>query len=58
MDSLSEVGRKQQILRDAARGHRAVKLRTHDSGASVLEGIYARGDRPFLAGKTHRAVGA
>jgi len=47
MDALSEVARKQQILRDAARGHRAVKLRTHDADASVLEGIYARGDRPL-----------
>ena len=47
MDSLSEVARKQQILRDAARGHKAVKLRTHESNASVLEGIYARGDRPL-----------
>src|SRR5439155_16115703 len=45
--SLSEVGRKQQILRDAARGNRGVKLRMHDSGASVLEGIFARGDRPL-----------
>jgi radical SAM family uncharacterized protein/radical SAM-linked protein len=47
MDPLSEVGRKQQILRDAARGHKAMKLRTHESHASVLEGIYARGDRPL-----------
>lgn len=47
MDTLSEVSRKQQILRDAARGHRAVKLRTHDAPASVIEGIYARGDRPL-----------
>ncbi len=45
MDSLREVSRKQQILRDAARPHRAVKLRTHDADASVLEGIFARGDR-------------
>jgi radical SAM family uncharacterized protein/radical SAM-linked protein len=47
MDPLSEVARKQQILRDAARGYKAVKLRTHDADASVLEGIYARGDRPL-----------
>jgi radical SAM family uncharacterized protein/radical SAM-linked protein len=47
MDPLSEVARKQQILRDGARGHRAVKLKTHESNASVLEAIYARGDRPL-----------
>jgi radical SAM family uncharacterized protein/radical SAM-linked protein len=45
MDALSEVSRKQQILRDAARGHRAVSLKTHEANASVLEGIFARGDR-------------
>ncbi len=47
MDTLAEVARKQQILRDTARGHRAVKLRTHEANASVLEGIFARGDRPL-----------
>ncbi len=47
MDGLGEVSRKQQILRDAARGHKSVKLRTHEANASVLEGIYARGDRPL-----------
>ena len=47
MDTLGEVARKQQILRDAARGHKSVKLRMHESNASVLEGIYARGDRPL-----------
>ena len=47
MDTLSEVGRKQQMLRDAVRPYRAVKLRTHEANASVLEGIFARGDRPL-----------
>ena len=47
MDTLSEVARKQQILRDAARGYKAVKLKTHEANASVLEGIFARGDRPL-----------
>jgi radical SAM family uncharacterized protein/radical SAM-linked protein len=47
MDTLSEVARKQQILKETARGHKAVKLRTHEANASVLEGIYARGDRPL-----------
>ena len=47
MDTLAEVSRKQQILRDAARGRRGLKLRTHDADASVLEGVFARGDRPL-----------
>ncbi len=47
MDSLDEVARKQQLLRDLARGHRAVKLKTHEANASVLEGVFARGDRPL-----------
>ncbi|HVY44470.1 MAG TPA: TIGR03936 family radical SAM-associated protein, partial [Minicystis sp.] len=45
MDTLAEVARKQELLRQTARPHRAVKLRTHDADASVLEGIFARGDR-------------
>jgi radical SAM family uncharacterized protein/radical SAM-linked protein len=47
MDALPEVSRKQRLMRDAVRGHRAVKLKTHDADASVLEAIYARGDRPL-----------
>jgi radical SAM family uncharacterized protein/radical SAM-linked protein len=47
MDTLGEVARKQQMLRDAARGHKAVKLKTHEANASVLEAIFARGDRPL-----------
>jgi len=47
MDSLGEVARKQQLLRDLARGHKAVKLKTHEANASVLEGVFARGDRPL-----------
>ncbi len=45
MDTLSEVERKQRVLRDVARKHKAVSLRTHDATASVLEGVFARGDR-------------
>lgn len=45
MDGLGEVSRKQRILKDAVRPHRSVTLRTHDAEASVLEGIFARGDR-------------
>ncbi len=47
MDSLSEVSRKQQLMRETVRPHRAVTLRSHDAAASVLEGIFARGDRPL-----------
>ena len=47
MDLLDEVSRKQRILRDAVRGFKAVKLKVHEANASVLEGIYARGDRPL-----------
>jgi radical SAM family uncharacterized protein/radical SAM-linked protein len=47
MDLLGEVARKQMILRDAVRGQKAVKLKVHEANASVLEGIYARGDRPL-----------
>jgi radical SAM family uncharacterized protein/radical SAM-linked protein len=47
MDTLDEVSRKQQILRDTVRPFKAVKLRTHEANASVLEGIFARGDRPL-----------
>jgi radical SAM family uncharacterized protein/radical SAM-linked protein len=57
MDPLSEVARKQQILRDTVRPYRAVKLRTHEAHASVLEGIYARGDRA-LADVLERAFRA
>ncbi|HVU03241.1 MAG TPA: TIGR03960 family B12-binding radical SAM protein [Polyangiaceae bacterium] len=45
MDSLEEISRKQQILKDEARGVRGLSLRTHDSTTSVLEGVLARGDR-------------
>lgn len=47
MEALPEVARKQRLMREAVRGYRAVKLKTHDADASVLEAIYARGDRPL-----------
>ncbi|WP_437479711.1 TIGR03960 family B12-binding radical SAM protein [Sorangium sp. So ce1014] len=47
MDTRSEVGRKQQLLKDTVRPYRAVTLKTHEANASVLEGIFARGDRPL-----------
>jgi radical SAM family uncharacterized protein/radical SAM-linked protein len=45
MDGLPEVERKQELLKQELRGHRSVKLRTHDASSSVLECILARGDR-------------
>ncbi|AUX46259.1 B12-binding protein [Sorangium cellulosum] len=47
MDTLAEVGRKQQLLKDTVRPYRAVTLKTHEAHASVLEGVFARGDRPL-----------
>ncbi|HEU4405764.1 MAG TPA: TIGR03960 family B12-binding radical SAM protein [Polyangiaceae bacterium] len=44
MDPLAEVERKQAILRGEARQAR-VDLKTHDARESVLEGVFARGDR-------------
>lgn len=45
MNPLSEIHRKQELLRAAARGVRGLGLRVHDSVTSVLEGVLARGDR-------------
>ncbi len=44
MDTLEEVERKQAILRAGARQAR-VDLKTHDARESLLEGVFARGDR-------------
>jgi radical SAM family uncharacterized protein/radical SAM-linked protein len=45
MDALSEVERKQALLRDAVRRVKGLGLKLHDAATSVLEGILARGDR-------------
>lgn len=45
MESLSEIERKQRLLRDALRGTKAIGLRFHDLNTSWLEAILARGDR-------------
>jgi radical SAM family uncharacterized protein/radical SAM-linked protein len=45
MDTLNEIERKHELLRNHARRHRALKLRAHAGPASVLEGMFARGDR-------------
>jgi len=44
-DAFDEVGRKQDLLREAAGRVKGLKLRVHESTASVLEGVLARGDR-------------
>jgi len=44
-DSFDEVLRKQDMLRDDASRVKGLKLRVHESTASVLEGVLARGDR-------------
>ncbi len=44
MDALDDIGRKQSLLRDAARRSR-VDLRLHESHGSILESVLARGDR-------------
>ncbi len=45
LDGLAEIRRKQELLHQLARSVRGLELRLHDSTASVLEGILARGDR-------------
>ena len=54
MDPLSEIERKQRLLRDAVRQVKGLNLKLHDAPTSVLEGILARGDRR-LAGVIERA---
>lgn len=44
-DSFDEVLRKQDLLREEAGRVKGLKLRVHESTASVLEGVLARGDR-------------
>ncbi|MBI2893078.1 MAG: TIGR03960 family B12-binding radical SAM protein [Deltaproteobacteria bacterium] len=44
MDSLPEIERKQAILHSSCRQGR-LEVRTHDAKGSMLEGIFARGDR-------------
>ncbi len=44
MIDAAEILRRQQLLREMARSEQ-LKLKTHHPGMSVLEGIFARGDR-------------
>ena len=48
MDSMESLDRKQRMLLDIRR-MKGVDLRTHDIGASWVEGILARGDRRLSA---------
>lgn len=45
MDSLDQVAHKQNLLRQTVKQYKAVRLKTHGAVASVLEGVFARGDR-------------
>jgi len=45
MDNLETLGRKQRLLRDRVRGQKGITLRTHDAEASIVEAVFARGDR-------------
>ena len=44
-DTVAELDRKVELLRQAARGTRGLTVRWHDPEASVAEGIASRGDR-------------
>lgn len=45
MDSLESIDRKHQLLRRALGRHKRIGLRLHSPKPSVLEGVFARGDR-------------
>lgn len=44
-DSVAELRRKLDLLRDALRRNRSVQLRWHDPEATFVEGLLSRGDR-------------
>jgi radical SAM family uncharacterized protein len=44
-DTIEEIKRKQQLLRDALRDLRAVRLSLHDAETSFCEGLLSRADR-------------
>jgi radical SAM family uncharacterized protein len=44
-DTLEEIKRKQQLLREALREFRAIRLSLHDAETSFCEGILSRADR-------------
>jgi radical SAM family uncharacterized protein/radical SAM-linked protein len=48
-DAVSELRRKQQLLREALRPLRPVSLHYHDAEQSMLEAAFARGDRRLSA---------
>ncbi|NRA35843.1 MAG: TIGR03960 family B12-binding radical SAM protein [Polyangiaceae bacterium] len=57
MDSLDDIRQKQSMLRDEARDMRALKVKTHNSRTSVLEGVLARGDRSLADAVEHAYLG-
>ncbi len=44
-DTMEEIQRKQQLLRDRLYRERSITLNWHDARTSFVEGIFARGDR-------------
>lgn len=44
-DTLEEIRRKQRLLKAAMKGIRGAEYHYHDSGLSVLEAVFSRGDR-------------
>jgi radical SAM family uncharacterized protein len=44
-DTTEEIKRKQQILREAVRAHRGIRLSLHDADTSFCESLLSRGDR-------------
>ncbi len=44
-DEREEIARKQRLLRDALKGIRGVEFAYHASDISILEAVFARGDR-------------
>ena len=43
--SMAELARKQQLLRDRLQRERSITLNWHDAKTSFMEGVFARGDR-------------
>lgn len=44
-DSLESLQRKHQLLKDKFRKRRSLQMNYHDAETSILEGVFARGDR-------------
>ena len=44
-NTVAELSRKVNLLRDGARGNRGIQLKWHDPKATLIEGLLSRGDR-------------